>query len=441
MNFVLKKPYSQLLKKTSVAFAINVAGMVISYFSHVLFGRWLGVDEYGSYAYALSWLFFLVVISGLGLSNSVLRFVPQYRQAESLASLRGFVSKSFLLVFCSSVVVATFATLIIHFLDLADVNRNTLLIGIWTLPFLALFYHCVETIRAYRYIGTAYLPHLVLQPILHLSIISTIYFYRGGIQSETAIFSFLVTIVFFTLFHFFNLYKISFKSLSSIKPENQLRLWLSVSFPFLLMAGFIMILKRADVLLIGILVGAKEAGIYNAASKTASLISFVMLAVNAIAAPMISEYYKKQDKGALQDIVNLSIKLSFFPSIILGLLLFGFSQPVLGIFGHEFLIGVGPLKLLICAHIIITSVGPANYLVSLTGHHNKSLVAYGCSAGLNIVLNLTLIPKFGNIGAAMATLASMVICHIWLSILAKKYIGIRSFIFTIPRVSAIKDAL
>jgi O-antigen/teichoic acid export membrane protein len=421
-------PITLLYKKASTVFIINVVGTGINYISHVLLGRWIGVSGYGSYAYALSWVYSLVVLCGLGFTVSVLRYVPEYRAKKDSARLRGFIRASFPLVLISSIVLASIMTAIIALGAFPNVNNVTLLIGIWILPFISQFYLAIETIRAWRYVGTAYLPHMILQPVLHLLIVSAIYLYKGKLESEQAILSFLVSTMVFMICHYFVLRNITKEEASGAKSIYEVVKWLKVSLPMMMMIGFHAVIGRMDVLLIGMLIGAKDAGVYNAASKTAFLVSFILLAVNSIAAPMISEYHNRKDQRELQKIVGYSTKLSFYPSIAFGLFLFGFSETVLSLFGADFEGGAWPLRLLVLGYIANTSVGPAKYLVNLTGIQNKSVGVYGFCVVVNIFLNLMLIPKYGTIGAAIATVSSMVLSNVSLSVLAKKHLGINTFV-------------
>lgn len=427
-NIDFRNPVNLLFKKASTVFVINVFGTGINYISHVLLGRWIGVSGYGSYAYALSWVYSLVVICGLGLTVSVLRYVPEYREKKDSARLRGFLKASFPLVLLSSIVLSSIMTAIIFLGAFPNVNNITLLIGVWILPVISQFYLAIEAIRAWRYVGTAYLPHMILQPVLHLLIVSAIYLYNGRLESEQAIFSFLVSTTVFMICHYFILRNIAKDEISDAKPLFEVAKWLKVSLPMMMMIGFHAVISRMDVLLIGMLIGAKDAGVYNAASKTAFLVSFILLAVNSIAAPMISEYHNRKDQQELQKIVGYSTKLSFYPSIAFGLFLFGFSETVLSIFGAGFEGGAWPLRLLVLGYIANTSVGPAKYLVNLTGIQNKSVGVYGVCVVVNIFLNLMLIPKYGNMGAAVATVSSMVLSNVSLSVLAKRHLGINTFV-------------
>lgn len=85
---------STLARGALIALAIQGVAAASRYLVQVLFARWGGAVEYGRYAYAITWAQLLVVPATIGLSLTVLRFVPLYIQDEKWALLRGIVRKS-----------------------------------------------------------------------------------------------------------------------------------------------------------------------------------------------------------------------------------------------------------------------------------------------------------------------------------------------------------
>jgi O-antigen/teichoic acid export membrane protein len=205
------------------------------------------------------------------------------------------------------------------------------------------------------------------------------------------------------------------------------RTWFVVSLPLLLMSGFQIILNRADVLMVGTLLGAKEAGLYNAAARTGRLLSFLLSASNAIAAPMISEYWTEGDLKALQNLVALVIRWVFWPSLILAVGLFTFSQPILRVFGDAFDVAWPVLVLVGCGQLVNAVTGPVGYLLGLTGHERASAWVFGVSAAVNLFLNVILVPVFGLIGGAVATMISVILQNLWLVVLVESKLGISIF--------------
>lgn len=76
--------------------------------------------------------------------------------------------------------------------------------------------------------------------------------------------------------------------------------WLRVAGPLLLVGGFQLVLRKTDLFLTGMLVGAEEVGVYFAAMRTAQVVTFVSFAVDAVAAPEIARRYHRDDAPCKQ---------------------------------------------------------------------------------------------------------------------------------------------
>src|SRR5699024_12296301 len=77
------------------------------------------------------------------------------------------------------------------------------------------------------------------------------------------------------------------------------------------------ILNRTDVIMLGIFSTKAQVGIYNVAYKVATLTSFILIAVNAIAAPTIAELYHEGKIEELQQFARRIEHLIFCPKLVL----------------------------------------------------------------------------------------------------------------------------
>jgi O-antigen/teichoic acid export membrane protein len=191
--------------------------------------------------------------------------------------------------------------------------------------------------------------------------------------------------------------------------EGRSEEWLSTSRDMMLIAGFNLVLFQADTIMVGALAGTTDAGLYAVASKLASLMIFVLLAVNSILGPVAAELQAQGKTVQLQRIVTFATWGIFIPSVLVGVGLLYFDVQALGVFGEEFVQSDDALKLLIGGQLVNAMAGPANLLLNMTGHQRMSAKILGGSAVLNIVLNATLIPLFGFVGAALATAITMLV--------------------------------
>ena len=182
---------------------------------------------------------------------------------------------------------------------------------------------------------------------------------------------------------------------STSEPIYAPREWFAVALPLLFNDGAFVVLSQTDIIMTGTILGSFQVGIYSAAFKTASAVSFILAAVNAIAAPMFATLYARRDYEGLQTLTATVARWLFYPSLVFALLLILFADRILGLFGSEFVAARGEMIILILGQLVNVGAGSVGYLMEMTGHHQKCAYVFGCSAILNLVLNSILIPTLG----------------------------------------------
>jgi len=287
----------------------------------------------------------------------------------------------------------------------------------------------VELIRSLRQIALAYFVPMILQPILQISLLSILGYFLLTFDSFAALLALAIGLIPLVLLQNWLINRFVPHTAVLAATNYRTNEWLRVSLPLLYIALVVLVQEQAGVLVVGSFLSAEETGIYMAAMKTAVLVSFVLIAVNTIVAPMIGTAFARQDKHELQQIVRLANGLTFGFSILVGFGLILIGKSVLGIFGYGFQSGYRLLIILALGQVINASAGPVGYLIILTGHQREAVKVYSSTLLINVALMLLLVPLFGSMGAAIATSAAMMVTNIWLSLLARKCIGINTFVF------------
>ena len=215
----------------------------------------------------------------------------------------------------------------------------------------------------------------------------------------------------------------------NIQPIYSPKEWFAVALPLLFNGGAFVVLSQTDIIMTGAILGSFQVGIYSAALKTASGVSLILAAFNAIAAPMFATLHAQEDYEGLQKLTATVSRWLFYPSLVFALFLILFAERVLGLFGSEFATARWEMTIMILGQLVNVGAGSVGYLMEMTGHHQKCAYVFGCSALLNLGLNGILIPTIGIMGAALATAATMAVWNIWLHQLVVKHLGIQpSFI-------------
>lgn len=214
-------------------------------------------------------------------------------------------------------------------------------------------------------------------------------------------------------------------------PEFRTHEWWSIALPLFLVSLMQLLIVRLDIILLGALAGREQAGIYAAASRVADLVVFALAAANVVVAPIIASLYAKNDLSGLQRMLTALAKgVSLFTGLIIIVLVLS-GQWVLQIFGAEFVVAFAPMLILGAAQMMNALLGPVDFVMAMTGHQAQSLRIFFVATALNIALNLLLIPLYGMIGAAVATLATLIFWKLFMLVYIRRKIGVEASILAI----------
>ena len=386
----------------------------------------MGTAEYGIYDYVTAIGILGAFIAGLGLPTAVLRFVSAYRAQRDWPHLRGIVRSSWRQTFIISVVIASCSAVSLMWLNAfygSGPYTIPLSVGIWAVPIMALVNLQREVIRAFQQIVLAYAPSLIMQPLLLISMVALWRLHQDLTSTIAIILSLLSTGLALALQWLLFQHDLE-DHIRNARPVYENAQWWKVALPLMLLSGSHVVLSQTDTLMIGVFLDTEQVGIYSAAVKTASWVPFVLLAVNAIAAPLIASLYAQGDRPGLQQLVSTVARWMFYPALATAIGLFSLAEPILQLFGPEFIAAKGALGTLILGQLVNVGAGSVAYLMTMTGHQDQSVLVMGASALVNVLLNLVGIQFFGIFGAALATAVSMAMWNIWLHVLVVRQLGV-----------------
>ncbi len=161
--------------------------------------------------------------------------------------------------------------------------------------------------------------------------------------------------------------------------------------------------KRVDVFMVGILLASAHVGIYNIAVLLAGIIAMPLAGINQLFPPVASRLHADGDLETLQTVYVTVTRWSITASILVSIPLLVYSTELLALFGPEFVAGAGVLILFVIGQLANAAAGPANDLLTMTGHQYVVLANHWIAGIVNVALNYYLILEFGLIGAALAT--------------------------------------
>lgn len=198
------------------------------------------------------------------------------------------------------------------------------------------------------------------------------------------------------------------------------------SFWSFLASSGVLLYTNTDTILIGHFLGSADVAIYRVIVQFSMVGLLVSSSLNATLWPKISRWGKTKDLKSIEDSLSRAISFSLLlavPILIGGIIL---GDKLLNFFyGGEFSKGYGILIVMLMVQVVsIFQIFYLSYLGALDRQKDAFKVTI-IAAILNIILNFILIPIIGIIGAAIATMMTMILNALLAYLLLSKLIHIR----------------
>lgn len=419
------------------AFAIRIVSAVIALASQVLMARWMGGFEYG--IFVLVWTTMIIVgnLSCLGFHTSIVRYIPEYRERGQLGELRGVMaaSKGFVLLTSTLFAAAGLAGVWAFSGAIESYYVVPFYLGIVCLPMIALSDTLEGTARANSWAILALAPIYLLRPILILALMGGAIAAGYAPDAQTAIIAAIAATWATTLFQVIAIAPVAGREVRHVPPLFRVREWVVVSLPIFLIEGFFFMLTNADVLMVGWYMNPDDVAVYFATVKTLALVHFVYFAVKAGVAQRYAQYAHGAERARLGAFARETVSWTFWPSLAMAFVVLLIGKPMLMLFGPGFDAGYPLLFVLVLGVVARASVGPAESLLTMSGNQNVCALIYGATLGVNVLLNVILIPQFGLWGAAVATAIAMGCEAALLAFTVWRRLGIVMFIPLSPEPS------
>jgi len=426
---------SSLVRRLAgTAFIIRIVAALLAFVAQIALARWLGGFQFGIYVYAWTCLLLVGGVADLGLGSAAQRFIPEYTEHNRLDLLRGYLVGSPALAFVigTAVAAAVFAAVALTPLANAD-TLVPLALGCAAIPAFALAQAQSGIARSYNWINLALTPPYILRQVVLIALMGLAYAVGLPMDAVTTMAACLVTI---WICSAGQLVFVNRRLHGAVVPGPRSyapRAWLTTSTPISLVEGFYLLLTYADVIILTQFRPPQEVAVYYAAAKILALVAFIYFAVAQTVAHKFSAYHIAGDGKRLADFLAQTIRMTFWPSLALLAILLALGEPLLSMFGKDFVGGYRLMFIIAIGLLARASVGPAERLLNMLGERRRCAHVYAGSFLLNVALCFVLIPRFGAVGAAIASATALVFESTWLFVVAKVCLGLHCLIFGRPR--------
>ena len=414
----LNKDLRLLAKTSAIVFISIFLSKIFTYVYRIIIARYYGPEIYGIFILALMVIGWLGAFANFGLSSGLVRYTSILRAHNKkqeikflfwntikLGLISTFISAIILFILSKKISLGLFnEPLLIPFLKILALAIPLTILSEFFLSIIV-GYEKISTYSLIHKVSTGFFKVLFIFLFISLGLgVSSIYF--------SYIFALLLTLVFAVfvcVFHFPYLFKKIFLKPTS-KRSSLFRKMFAYSWPLFFYEFAWQIFHWTDSFILGIFKSATDVGIYGSGIQTAFLLTISSNLFIQLFFPMINRENSLKNKKIVKQLSQQVGKWIFFINLPVIILLLLFPEFFLNIlFGNEFLLAKNSLRLLSVGLFFFSIFDVSDKIIAMAGRSKLIFVDLLVAIGINLFLNILLVPEYGILGAAFATALSLIV--------------------------------
>ena len=378
----------------------------------LMLARLLGADSYGLYVLAVSAATLFASFSALGLDDAMVRYVAIRSGRGDQLGVRETIKLGVLVATVGGVLIGIvmfaaaqpIAEGIFHEPRLTHLLRLLAII----VPFLSLSNVLAGTARGFGRMDYVALAENVVQSLVRLALVAVIALAMQGLNVTVSVIAFGIsdvtaTIVLIVLLQkYFPVSRLREGEMREVAPEVfrfAIPLWLS---------GMLRQFRRSfQTILLGATAAAASVGIYSIVSSITTVGHICLLALFVAVKPTLARLHDIGDREGLTHLYTTATRWAYTITLPFFLVIVLFRESILLVFGESFAAGSTALLIFAFAEVVNAGTGICGPVLDMTGHTMMKLVNAITLTVLLVGGNVLLIPRYGVVGAAIASLVGI----------------------------------
>jgi stage V sporulation protein B len=421
--------YLKRILRGSVYYFIGaVIANAVAYLIRLYLLHNLSVNEFGLFYAVFNFIAIFLVFRNMGLTGALTKYIAEYEAKGEKGKIKSAIVATVSIQMAGSLLLAGILWLLAPSLATNLFKDPQALMVLRVLVFyipLTVFYyvllgffrgfqktHILASLESIKSI--VMLIFIVLFASLGLGIFAPVWAYL-------LVYVVLVILFVYPLLKTYNIFSNHILDFKGVAVAM-----VAFGFPSLLSSFGSRFISYFDTLMLTYFSTLEQVGIYNIVLPTALVFMMLSGAVGAIFMPLISELWAKNKKKKITEALDLLYKYIFLVGFPIILSVFVFSDVFIRMFfGQEFLSGDIAFKILLVGALFNILASLNHQYLGGIGKPKKVMKIMLIATGVNIMMNLVLIPTLGITGAAIATSASY-LCMLVISMsIIKRTIKIR----------------
>ena len=194
---------------------------------------------------------------------------------------------------------------------------------------------------------------------------------------------------------------------------------LSRSKHYILSAMMVVVIQNTDHIMITSMIGEAENGFYSAAITSITILQFVYVAIVDSFRPLILSL-RKENRGLYENNICRVYGITLYMSIAQGVAFFALADFIIRVLYGSAYMGAAPILRILAVYFVFSVMGLVRNVWILAEEKQRFLWGINLSgAVVNVILNVFMIPLWGAIGAAVASLLTQFFANFVLGFIIK----------------------
>ncbi len=396
-----------------------VMGKVVTLLSTLLVGifvaRYLGPDQYGLMNYIISLVTLFTVFATFGTSEIIVRELAKKELPKEVILGSAFAMRIGLSVLA-------FLAVGIYLLISDETAETAVMVLIYAS---SIFFSSFDVIRFYftsivdnEYVVKSEIFRTVIGAFIKIILLLL----------KAPLIAFVIALAFDFVLLASGYLMVYQKKVDFIRKWNVnisfIKRLLFTSFPLLVSGAAAIVYQRIDQVMIGKMLNNEAVGFFSTAASFVSIVTFIPTIMVQTTAPILVGYWKNNKaryEEESQRIMNLTTWVTFIICLIISLL----SYPIIRYtYGIEYVPAIPILQILVFKAVGVALITIGGQLTIIENIHKWAFIRNILSCVVCVGCNYYLIPRWGAIGSAWATLITVFFTGSLSNIFIPQYIHI-----------------
>ncbi len=389
--------------------SLSIVGIFIGYILRIFLSRTLSLEDFGLFYAVSAFIGLFTLVRYLGLNQALAKFVPEFLAKKEDNNIRSTIS---IVLIIQTITIAIFTLFIFIFREPISISlfKSTTAEPILVLMTLSFFPSMFFTIFQSVFQGYQKLRlYASVEPVrIALTLIFSVIFIdlgAAGVALAYLIAACATTAVFLKGF-----YGLDITKMHSKITANLTRRILKFSTPVFVSSIATIIISYTDTIIITFFRTLQEVALYQVALPTSQLLLVFSSSIAAVAFPLVSELYSKRRFSDIQKGIRAMTLLLVAMVMPFVAILLSFPEAIISLlFSDSFLLASLTLQVLSISMIFYSIFVIFQTTLDGIGRPFITTKVMFSMAGVNLVLNLLLVPILGITGSAIASLLAYIV--------------------------------